>query len=386
MKRLLFLALLFPIIAMAAGETSSPNMGLVIPGVGTTAGPAWATDLNTSLGLIDAHDHSPGNGVQVTPAGININSDLGFNNTNVSLPRSIRYTSQSAPISGTNDVSASYVSGVDLYFNDGNGNQIRITQSGSVAGSAGTITGLPSGTASAAFSSGQGTFIFQQATSTAANMDIGSLILRYPGSYPSPSGNYIALEAPASLATGYAFTLPNSTPAANQSALVSDTSGTLSYLTPNGIANARTRATGTSVAAGGVAISASSSNFFTSSGTITSVTNLSVTIVTTGRPVMVMLIPDGTSSFSRIFVDSTTGGAQGTFYLNRDSGAARSIGYLGGTGGGAGSYNQFVPPGAISWIDLPSAASHTYVAQVEADTGTGTEIGVFYSKLVAYEL
>lgn len=188
----------------------TPNMNLTVPVPGQEPGPNWANDLNNSLAVIDAHNHSPGSGVQINPAGININSDLTWNNSyNAIALRSVRFFPQVTPISASPpDLGCLYESGVDLYYNDGSGNQIRITQSGSVSGASGTITGLPSGTASAAYNSGSGTFIFQQATSTAANLDVASVAIRYPGSYPTPTGNYVQLQAPSSLASGYSITLP----------------------------------------------------------------------------------------------------------------------------------------------------------------------------------
>lgn len=210
--------------------TTSPNMGLTVPGSGTEYSPNWATDLNASLSVIDGHNHAPGSGVQITPTGININTDLPFNNTNNAISlRSIRFFPQGSPLSGAADLGCLFESGVDLYYRDGAGNAVRITQSGSVAGSTGTITGLPSGTASAAFSAASGTFIFQQATSTAANLDVASIAIRYPGSYPTASGNYIQLQAPSALATGYAFTLPATLPAGSGAFLTSSTSGVISY-------------------------------------------------------------------------------------------------------------------------------------------------------------
>lgn len=195
-----------------ASSFLTPNMSLVVPVVGQEFGPSWASDLNSSLVIVDAHSHLPGSGVQITPAAININADLSFNSINNAINlRSLRFAVQGASLSLASDLSCLYSSPSstgDLWFNDGSGNQIRITQSGTVAGSSGTITGLPSGTASASYQSGSGTFQFQQATSTAANIDVGSLIVRYPGSYPTPSGNAIIIEAPSSLSSLYALVLP----------------------------------------------------------------------------------------------------------------------------------------------------------------------------------
>lgn len=211
------------------GPTLTPNMGLPVPVPSNTDGPEWAQDVVSCFSAIDSHNHTSGQGVQITPAGINVNTDFPFNQNNLTLLRSVAFYVQNSPISLPTDLSCLYASGTggDLYFNDGAGNQIRITQSGSVAGSSGTITGLPSGTASASYASVSGTFVFQQATSTAANMDIGTLIIRYPGSYPTPSGNYIALEAPSSLASGYSIKLPASVPASNGFFWVQNSDGSM---------------------------------------------------------------------------------------------------------------------------------------------------------------
>lgn len=206
--------------------TISPNMNLPVPIVGQELAPTWATDLNNSLNLIDSHNHSANQGVQINPSGININADLPFNGNNAISLRTTRFVSQLSPIPASGlDIGCLYESGVDLYYNDGAGNQIRITQGGNVAGAAGTITGLPSGTASASYQSSSGTFVFDQATSTGANIDVASIIIRYPGSYPTPAGNFILLEAPSSLSGGYSLILP-SIPAST-SIVTLDTSGNI---------------------------------------------------------------------------------------------------------------------------------------------------------------
>lgn len=182
-------------------------MSLPVPIVGQEIGPQWASDLNSCMSVIDGHNHVPGSGVQVPSAGLNINADLLFNSNNATLIRAARFVPQTSAItSASPDVGELYVVNSDLYYNDISGNQIRITQGGSVTGSSGTITGLPSGTASASYASG--TFVFQQSTGVAANLDTGTLIIRYPGSYPSPAGNAILIEAPSSLSSQYSIVLP----------------------------------------------------------------------------------------------------------------------------------------------------------------------------------
>lgn len=202
MKKYLFVGILFTAVMAYAQVTTSPNMGLPVPQVGVTPGPAWAENINSSLNIIDAHDHTPGNGVAITPSAMDITSDLAFNNHNATLLRSTRYQTQSSPLSGGSDLGATYVSGVDLYYNDGNGNQVRITQGGSVTGATGSITGLVA-PASASYSSGSETFVWQSDVNKAANMDARSYILRNS----TTSSNGLTLTAP-TLTSDYAITLP----------------------------------------------------------------------------------------------------------------------------------------------------------------------------------
>lgn len=235
-----------------ANTFTTPNMKLPSPVPGAEAGPQWATDNFNCLSIIDAHTHAAGSGVQITPLGININLDLSFNSFNAISLRSARFAPQGSPIPASgSDIGCLYEAGSDLYFNDGAGNQVRITQGGNVAGASGTITGLPSGTASAAFASSSGSFIFQQATSTGANLDVGSIAIRYPGSYPTPSGNYIQLQAPSSLASGYSITLPG-LPLAGGTFVTMDTDGSLHAILNANPSQFTFSGTIMSIAAGGV--------------------------------------------------------------------------------------------------------------------------------------
>jgi len=187
----------------------SPNMNLIIPTPSECYGPAWAQDLNSSLSIIDQHTHAAGSGIAITQDAISLSSSaapfdsLTFSGTNAFALRSARFTAQGSPLALATDVGCLYESGVDLYYNDGVGNQIRITASGSVSGSAGTITGLPSGTASAAYSAG--TFTFQSATATAANIDGGSFIFRNA----TASSKGLTLSPPNAMASNYALVLPS---------------------------------------------------------------------------------------------------------------------------------------------------------------------------------
>lgn len=121
------------------GFINSPYMRLPIPNVGNENGPQYATDVNQCLTTIDQHNHGPGSGVPIGSQGINIQSDLSFNIQNATNLRTVRFVATTAT-SGT-DVGCLYMKGVDLYFNDGSANNIRITQSGGLSTSA-TFIGL----------------------------------------------------------------------------------------------------------------------------------------------------------------------------------------------------------------------------------------------------
>ncbi len=191
-----------------ADTSTSPNMSLIIPTVGVDPGPDWASNLNASLSILDQHTHAPGSGIAITQDAISLSASaapydsLTFSGTNAFALRSVRFTAQPSALALATDVGCIYESGVDLYYNDGAGNQIRLTQGGSIVGTSGSITGLPSGTASASYAAG--TFVWQSATNTAANMDAGSYILR--NSTASSKG--LTLSPPNAMAADYALVLP----------------------------------------------------------------------------------------------------------------------------------------------------------------------------------
>lgn len=294
-----------------AGESNSPNMNLVLPGVGVTAGPTWASDVNASLTIIDGHNHSAGAGVQINPAGLNINADLTMASNNLTNIRSLRLAPQVAVLSSGTDIGCLYEVANDLYYNDGLGNQVRITQSGGVAGSPGSISGLAS-PASATYVGGSSTFVWQSAANTPANLDAASVVLRNL----SASSFGLTLNPPASMAANYSLTLP-ALPA-SQKILTLDASGNLapvygvdsSVIFSAGVLGLAPGSVGsTQIGTGGVATANIAANAVTrpklvavgnvTSGEITSggitsgsfiaISGLTCTLTTTGRPVMLIL-------------------------------------------------------------------------------------------------
>lgn len=325
----------------SAQVTISPNMNLPVPIPGITPGPSWAADINASFIQIDSHNHSFGQGVQIQPNGININADLSFNSNNATALRTARFTAQGTPItSAPPDIGALYVSGNELYYNDvSGGNQVKITTNGSVNSGAGSITGLPSGTASASFSAG--TFIWQSATNTAANMDARNYILR--NSTANSKG--LTLSPPPAMASNISETLPQIP--GSTSFMVMDSSGNMSTptvypLTSAGIASA----TITSANLAG-ATRQMTSQVFTSSGTFTA--------------------PAGTSTSTVYKVTCVGGGGGGSLWNN------------GGTGGGGGgtsiAYVSGLNAGDTRSVGIGSGGAGATTNATSGANGTGSTFG-----------
>lgn len=388
------------------GETISPNMNLILPGVGVTLGPQWATDLNSSLNIIDGHDHASGSGVPINPAGLDISSDLTIKNNNLTNARSLRMAVQPSALALASDLGCLYVTGVDLYFNDENGNQIQITQSGGVAGSPGSISNLTS-PASASYVAGSQTFVWQSGVSTAANMDAGSLILRNitPSSFgitlspPTLSSNYsIVLPAlPASTKImsidssgniGAVYGVDESTLTISANVIQVKSGGiTATQLSTDAVSTVKIQdgaVTRPKLAAVGQQVSSSSGSFSTASGSLVDVTNLNVTITTSGRPVMLMLQSSGGSTLGTVGVDGTSGVALAPIEILRAS-SPIYVTRLGIDNGVATGLNTAVyPPSIIHFMDTPAAGTYTY--KIQTALISGGAVRFTECVLVAYEL
>src|SRR5260370_1165433 len=150
---------------------TTPNLLLNLPIPSVTAGPLDGSMLNRALSLVDSHNHTQGQGLQIPTAGLNINADLGLNNFNLTTLRSSRFTSQSAALSGSTDLGCVYVAGGDLWYNNGSGAQIQLTSGSTInVASVGGISGLGGTTGAATYNSSLGTFILSQNANLAANM------------------------------------------------------------------------------------------------------------------------------------------------------------------------------------------------------------------------
>ncbi len=386
---------------------SSPNMNLPVPVVGNEAGPQYAIDINACMAAIDSHDHTSGQGVQITPSAININADLSFNSMNAIGLRSARFVSQGSPINGTSDLNCISVSGVDLYYRDGNGNIVRITQSGGVAGSPGSIANLVS-PASASYVAINETFVWQSDANVAANMDFRSAILRNAG-----AGSFgLTLQAP-TLAGDVTQTLPQVPAATNfmtmastgvmgttipiaqgittsmiadqnvTTAKIADANVTLAKMAANSVNTSQivdAAVTPAKIAPYVFATSGSTNGFTTSSASPVDAENL--TIVVSGlRPVLVTITANDGTNPSYFSVVDASNPPTGYVYIRRAGSSIAKVA-ISSTIIGA----TLTVPASLSFIDFPTAGSHTYQVSGSVVSSPTTVLSIFNAQITAYEL
>lgn len=388
-----------------ANTIPSPNMAMPVPVPTVDPGPDWAVNLTACFAILDQHNHSAGNGVQIVPSGINVNSDFPFNVNNATLLRSANFSAQAMPLALASDVGCLYVSGVDLYYNDELGNQVRITQSGGVAGSPGSISGLTS-PASASYVSLSKTFVWQSDANTPANMDGASYILR--NLVASSKG--LTLNPPNAMGADYSITLPTLPSVA--SVLTIDNSGSMGSQTydqvaqnmtsvganaigvtmtatgadaigatmtatgADAVANSRTRSFGITVPAGGIATSSSCNIFSTTATSLTIVTGMNCTLTTTGRAVQLMIQPDGSGSPGIV----TTTGGDTVFWRIVNTTTAYQL--FTASGQQSATFSSGLVGVDVSTTGLPG----TYTYRVEMQTLSGNACTMQKSFLTAYEL
>ena len=340
-----------------ANITVSSNMNLPIPVTGVDPGPDYANNVNNSLNLVDAHDHSPGKGVQITPAGININVDLTMNGNNLTNSRALRLQTQGSTPSNPSDLQEMYSKGGDLYYIDGFGNNVRITQSGGIAGSPGSISGLVP-PASATYVAGTSTFVFQSGTNLAANLDASSIILRN-----LTVGSPGLTLAPPTLGSSYTITfptLPVYTPSYSVPLPMSmDSSGNITT-GPILISQMGALTSGGPAAPlGSIAVSGSTGTFTSSAAGPTPVVTVQA-VFTGNRPIRILLTPE----------ESTNG-----FYLISDK-----MDYLYDSTTIIGTFNSPGGSSSLEQILFPTAGLHTVTLRCYG----GTQ--VFYAVLIMYEI
>lgn len=124
--------------------TTTDNMGLILGTVSETLGPEWAELLNAALLVVDAHDHTSGNGVPITPSAMNINDNIDMDGYDLENAGAVYLDAQEAVDTDKEGSLQQY--GNDLYWVSGAGASVRLTAGGSpVSSGSGVISATTPG-------------------------------------------------------------------------------------------------------------------------------------------------------------------------------------------------------------------------------------------------
>lgn len=182
--------------------TITKNMNLIVPtpGINGDPGPDYANNQNQDLVIIDGHNHGPGSGVLINPTGLDISTNLNFQNNSPYNVASVIFSVPASNANLTTLYTAPQAGGgvTDLFYNDGVGNVIALTRGGLVNA---TIASIPGESYSG------GTFTWKQGagSTTPANFDIGSVTIR-----PNTAGttNGVILGPPSGISSLFNVQLP----------------------------------------------------------------------------------------------------------------------------------------------------------------------------------
>ena len=384
-------------------STTTSNMSLLQPSVGVDSGPQWATDLNTSIGLIDTHNHASGNGVQINVGGINIDADLEMNANDLTEVRTVRMENQAAALTASTDKRCIYNVAGDLYYNNEDGTAIQITDAAIIANS---ISGMTGTNASVTYNDTTKRFTFLQDTNETAALSCEDILihadgaatnfstLQYTGSsdivttIPELTATLAHLGAAAQTFAGITTFSDATNSTSTTAGAVKLSAGGLSIAEATDATNADNG--GSFTTAGGIAVKKKAyvgtdldvgndlavGNDFAVTGNVTGTVTLTGDIVgTTGTT-----ITGGIASGDDLTLNSTTHGTKGNILITESTtSTSTSTGALVVTGGvGIGENLWAAGTGDFGGaVDITGAI--TLTGDITGDSGTiitgGTSIG-----------
>lgn len=150
---------------------------------------------------------------------------------------------------------------------------------------------------------------------------------------------------------------------------------------------------GSDPGAGGLVYSSSCGTYSNATTGYTDVTNLSVTLTTTGRPVMLMVVADGTNAsglgcqFGAIGQTTRYPDAQFAFLRGAGIISENRVGKTSRTAETAGLADEIrVPGSSFMYVDNPAAGTYTYKVQGKSNKAATAQAIAQDCRLLAYEL
>ena len=121
---------------------NTPFMNLTLPVVSETLGVQWATLLNAAIEHIDAHDHTPGKGKRIPASGLNINSNLSFNNRAATSLSYLQLAPSPTELSGLPLINSVFSHQGNLYYVNSAGSPVQVTSGNTLADIPGSINSI----------------------------------------------------------------------------------------------------------------------------------------------------------------------------------------------------------------------------------------------------
>lgn len=192
-------------------STTTPNAGYIKPDPDASVG-TWDTEINATIDLLDAHDHSTGNGVRVPVAGLDIDADLPMAGFGIA---GLKVVDLAAVLASevTGYPTALFCNSADneLYWRTSGGSNVQLTSGASLnAALLGGFTGdYGTGGSEANFNSGTSIFNFLRAANHRGNIDSADHRL-----FEGTAGitNAVKLRSPNALAASYDWIYPTALP------------------------------------------------------------------------------------------------------------------------------------------------------------------------------
>lgn len=143
------------------------------------------------------------------------------------------------------------------------------------------------------------------------------------------------------------------------------------------------RTSAATVRIGGVAIASSSGNALTTSTSFVTVSNQSISLTTSGRPVKILCISDGGTATS--YVGATRVASEPSYGIFQILRGTTTIGHFEVRIAGGSAQTIAVPASSVAHLDIVAAGTYTYKLQYRLGTSAGSAIAR-QLKLCAFEI
>jgi hypothetical protein len=239
---------------------------MTLPVRGSPGSGAWGDTIDADLALLDAHDHSAGKGLRITPSGLNINADLPFSSlwAPTQLHR-IQFSAIAGAALAAGQRTSLFVSdgtggltANELYWHNNAGNKVQITAGNTlnfaafVGGIGGDYTSVG---ATLNYTDSQKAYEFKEGTIDShgwARLRSGDLRLL---PFNTTGSVFVGMAAPGAIAGSYTVTWPLALPGSTALQQIDNTG---QAIFSNTVPNAVTFSSAVIVSAGGIAVTGNS--------------------------------------------------------------------------------------------------------------------------------